>query len=94
MPRKTGFLFNELYMWHDPGNAAIFYPAGLTVQPGEHAENAETKRRFRNLLDVSGLLDKLVDVRPRAATEEEILRVHHREYHDRSRCCRRAARSR
>jgi acetoin utilization deacetylase AcuC-like enzyme len=83
MPRKTGFLFNELYMWHDPGNAAIFFPAGLTVQPGEHAENAETKRRFRNLLDVSGLLDKLVDIRPRAATEEEILRVHHREYHDR-----------
>ena len=83
MARKTGFLFNELYMWHDPGNAAIFYPAGLTVQPGEHAENAETKRRFRNLLDVSGLLDKLIDVRPRAATEEEILRVHHREYHDR-----------
>jgi acetoin utilization deacetylase AcuC-like enzyme len=83
MPRRTGFLFNELYMWHDPGNAAIFYPAGLTVQPAEHAENAETKRRFRNLLDVSGLLDQLVDIRPRAATEEEILRVHQREYHDR-----------
>ncbi|MDZ4734800.1 MAG: class II histone deacetylase [Rhodospirillaceae bacterium] len=80
MTRKTGFLSHELYMWHDTGSAAIFYPAGLKVQPGEHAENAETKRRFRNVLEVSGLLDKLVDIRPRAATEEEILRVHTRDY--------------
>ena len=80
MARKTGFLCHELYMWHDTGNAAIFYPAGLKVQPGEHAENAETKRRFRNLLEVAGLLDKLVDVKPRPATEEEVLRVHTPDY--------------
>ncbi|MDA0220869.1 MAG: class II histone deacetylase [Proteobacteria bacterium] len=80
MPRRTGFLFHELYMWHDTGHAALWYPAGLRVQPGEHAENAETKRRLRNLLDVAGMLDTLVDVRPRHATEEEILRVHTRDY--------------
>ena len=83
MKRKTGFLMHELYMWHNPGHAALWYPAGLKVQPGEHAENAETKRRIRNLLEVSGLLDRLVDVKPRAATEEEILRVHTRDYLDR-----------
>ena len=36
----------------------------------------ETKRRFRNLLDVTGVLDKLVQLRARPATDEEILRVH------------------
>ena len=82
MARRTGFLFHELYMWHDTGHAALWYPSGLKVQPGEHAENAETKRRMRNLMDVAGMLDTLVDVKPRAATEEEILRVHTREYVD------------
>ena len=80
MARRTGFLFHELYMWHDTGHAALWYPSSLKVQPGEHAENAETKRRMRNLMDVAGMLDTLVDVKPRAATEEEILRVHTREY--------------
>ena len=52
------------------------FPPGLTVQSGEHAENPETKRRFRNLLEVSGLLDHLTTIRPRPATETEILRFH------------------
>ncbi len=80
MPRRTGFLFHELYMWHDTGHAALWYPAGLKVQPGEHGENAETKRRMRNLMDVAGMFDTLTDIKPRYATEEEILRVHTREY--------------
>jgi hypothetical protein len=50
----TGFVFHELYMWHNTWNWAQVFPPSLTVQPGEHAENPETKRRFRNLLEVSG----------------------------------------
>jgi acetoin utilization deacetylase AcuC-like enzyme len=46
------------------------------VQPQEAFENPETKRRFRNLLDVSGVLDNLVQLRARPATDEELLRVH------------------
>lgn len=49
----TGFVFHELYMWHNTQNWALVFPPGLTVQPGEHAENPETKRRIRNLLEVS-----------------------------------------
>ena len=52
----------------------------LKIQPGEHGENAETKRRMRNLMDVAGILDRLVDVRPDMATEEDILRVHTKDY--------------
>jgi len=70
-------------MWHDTGTGAWVIPAGLTVQPLGHLENAEGKRRIRNLLEVSGLLEHLVLLKPRAATEDEILRLHTREYVDR-----------
>jgi acetoin utilization deacetylase AcuC-like enzyme len=76
----TGWLSHELYLWHNTWNWAQVFPPGLTVQPGTHAENPETKRRFRNLLEVSGLLDRLVSLKPRAATEDEIARFHTRDY--------------
>ena len=79
---KTGFLFHERYMWHDTGSAALWYPAGGMVQPGEHSENPETKRRLRNLLEVSGLMDKLIEIRAHEATKDDILRVHTPEYVD------------
>jgi acetoin utilization deacetylase AcuC-like enzyme len=74
--RRTGFVCHELYMWHDTGNYAGPMPFGNPVQPDTHAENPETKRRFRNLVEVSGLLDSLHLVRPRMATEGEVLRFH------------------
>jgi acetoin utilization deacetylase AcuC-like enzyme len=58
-------------------------PPGGPVQPYLHAENPETKRRIRNLLEVSGLLDKLKPIPAVEATEEQLLRVHTREYLDR-----------
>ena len=74
----TGFVFHELYLWHNTGNAASLFPSGLTVQPGEHVENPETKRRMKNLLEVSGLTDHLVNLKPRPATEDELARFHAR----------------
>ncbi|BCH24550.1 class II histone deacetylase [Mesorhizobium sp. L-8-3] len=72
----TGFVFHELYLWHNTWNWAQVFPPSLTVQPGTHAENPETKRRLRNLLEVSGILDHLVPIKPRPATVEELARVH------------------
>lgn len=74
--RRTGFVCHELYMWHDTGNYAGPMPYGNPVQPDVHAENPDTKRRFRNLVEVSGLLDSLHLVKPRMATEQEVLRFH------------------
>jgi len=79
----TGFLWHELYAWHDTGTGASVMPAGLTVQPLGHIESAEGKRRIRNLVEVSGLMDHLVQLRPRPATEDEILRLHTRDYVER-----------
>ena len=73
---KTGFVYHELYMWHENGNFAAFMPYGNPVQPYLHAEHQETKRRIRNLLDVSGLLKDLAQLEPREAGKEEICRYH------------------
>jgi acetoin utilization deacetylase AcuC-like enzyme len=76
----TGFVFHELYLWHNTWNFAQVFAPSLTIQPGEHAENPETKRRLRNLVEVSGLLDHLVALKPRYATEDEIARFHTRQH--------------
>src|SRR5438270_2238099 len=70
-------------MWHDTGTGAWVMPASLTVQPLAHIESAEGKRRIRNLVEVSGLMDQLVQLKPRPATEDEILRLHTKEYVER-----------
>ncbi len=76
----TGFLTHELYLWHNTGNGPLGFKPGLYVQPGTPAENPETKRRFRNLLDVSGLLDQLTSVRAKPAGDEQIATFHTRDY--------------
>ena len=81
----TGIVFHELYMWHNTGNFAGPIPYGIPVKPYEHSENPETKRRLRNLLEVSGLLKQLTPIEPRPATDEEILRVHTRRHLDKIR---------
>lgn len=78
--KKTGFVYHELYTWHDTGNHAGFIAPGFPLQPGMHNEHPETKRRFKNLLDASGFIDKLHLIKPREATEEEILRFHTPDY--------------
>jgi acetoin utilization deacetylase AcuC-like enzyme len=70
-------------MWHDTGTSAWVTPASLTVQPLGHIESADGKRRIRNLVEVSGLIDHLVQLKPRMTTEDEVLRLHTREYMDR-----------
>jgi acetoin utilization deacetylase AcuC-like enzyme len=82
---KTGFVYHELYQWHDTGNHAGFLYPGFPLQPGEHNENPETKRRFKNLLDVSGLAEQLINIKAREATDAEILRFHTPEYVERVR---------
>ena len=75
----TGLVWHELYMWHDTGTSAWVTPAGLTVEPLRHIENPDGKRRIRNVVEVSGLMDHLVQLKPRAATENEIGRASCRE---------------
>lgn len=77
---RTGFVWHELYAWHDTGHAVISQPPDLWYQPEEHVESPESKRRLRNLLDVAGVLGGLVSIAPRPATEDELARFHDRGY--------------
>jgi acetoin utilization deacetylase AcuC-like enzyme len=77
---STGFVWHERYMWHDTGSLAGILPPGEGVQPDRTFEHPDTKRRMRNLIEVSGLLEVLTPIAPRLASEEELLRFHTPEY--------------
>ena len=72
----TGFVWHERYAWHDIGTVTAHFPSGGWLQPDVQGEHPEGKRRLRNLLDVSGLLDQLVELPARLASEEELERLH------------------
>jgi acetoin utilization deacetylase AcuC-like enzyme len=67
-------------MWHDTGRATAMGQGRKWMQAWEHYENPETKRRLRNLVEVAGLFDDLVALKPRMATVDEILRFHTPDY--------------
>lgn len=80
---KTGFFWDERCFWHSGGNYAATVPVGGLVQPmaaGGLPESPETKRRLKNLLDVTGLIHDLSPHQAPPATTEELLRVHPQSY--------------
>lgn len=83
MEKKTGFICDESYFWHQTGNGALNIRSGGWVQADTHAENPETKRRVKNLLDRSGFMNELYQISPRSATREEIDMNHDSNYIDR-----------
>jgi acetoin utilization deacetylase AcuC-like enzyme len=82
---RTGYIYHELFGWHDTGTNTGFFPSdpALGLQPFVNYENAETKRRIHELIVVSGLIDHLDRRTARHATTEELLLVHPQEYLDR-----------
>lgn len=81
--RRTAFAFHEHCLWHDGGPCSVFPAPGGHVQPAAAAEHPETKRRLRNLLEVTGLMDELVPIKGAPAEEADLLRFHTRDYLER-----------
>jgi len=80
----TGYVWHELYGWHDTGTNAGLLPGNSTaVQPYLHFESPESKQRFHSLVEVSGLAAHLVRLAPQPATDEDILRCHTQAHLDR-----------
>ena len=81
---KTGFYWDERCFWHGGGNYAGTLPVGGLVQPlmGGLPESPETKRRLKNLIDVTGLSRDLDMRGAPEATDEDLLRVHPQSYID------------
>lgn len=81
----TGFFWDEKCFWHAGGNYAFTLPIGGAVQPlaaGGLPENPETKRRLKNLMDVTGLSGDLDMRSAPMASREALLRVHPETYLD------------
>lgn len=77
------FLQDEWCFWHTTGEHALVMPVGGWVQPptgASHAESPESKRRLKALLDVSGLTAKLDHRSASPATDDDLHRVHTRDY--------------
>lgn len=82
---STGFFWDERCFWHAGGNYAFTVPLGGLVQPfaaGGLPESPETKRRLKNLMDVTGLSRELDMRGADSATREDLLRVHPASYLD------------
>jgi len=80
---STGFYWDERCFWHAGGNYALTVPVGGHVQPpteGGFPDSPETKRRLKNLIDVTGLARDLVMTGTDPASEADLLRVHPEAY--------------
>lgn len=77
---KTAFVWSEWYAWHETGSGAGAERISRYAEPYPHVESPESKRRMRGLIETSGLLEQLIQIAPRAATEEELARFHTRDY--------------
>ncbi len=84
MKRKTGFYWDEKCFWHGGGNYAGMLPVGGLVQPmdGGLPESPESKRRLKNLMDVTGLSAELALSSAEPAGKADLRRVHPQAYLD------------
>lgn len=76
---RTAFFWDERCFWHSGGNYAFTLPVGGLVQPlaaGGLPENPETKRRLKNLMDVTGLTGDLDAQGAAPVTQQDLRRVH------------------
>lgn len=83
--QDCAFLFDERCFWHAGAHYAMLAPVGGLVQPlvsGGLPEAPETKRRLKNLMDVTGLSAELVCRSAAPASEADLLRVHPATYLD------------
>jgi acetoin utilization deacetylase AcuC-like enzyme len=78
----TAFYSDERCFWHGGGNYAFTLPVGGLVQPMPAGlpENPETKRRLKNLIDVTGLSQHLAMRGAVAASDADLSRVHPESY--------------
>ena len=75
-------MWHERYAWHDARGLMDSAPAEALFEPEPSLESGVTKRRFRNLVDASGLLARLVAIDPRPAPDDVLAWIHDPAYID------------
>ena len=77
---RTGFVWDERFMWHNTGRAGGLLDAGGWIEPYEHNEHPDAKRRIKNLMDATGLTERLVPIKSRPARDAELRYFHTPDY--------------
>ena len=77
---KAAFICDESYFWHNAGRDGGLFEQGKYIEDYGLAETPESKRRIKHLLERSGLMERLVQIKPQPATEEQ-LRYYHTQRH-------------
>ncbi len=81
----TAVCFDDRFETHDMGRGGLYLPVGGLVEDDVFVDNTQRIVRTRNLFRTAGLDELLEVVEPRAATPEELLRVHSQEHVERMR---------
>ena len=79
---RTGYMWDERLMWHDTGRAGGLLESGGWIEPYEHNEHPDAKRRIHNLFTACELTDRLTPVPSRVATKAELGLIHSDTYLD------------
>ncbi|MHA6195896.1 class II histone deacetylase [Pseudomonas wadenswilerensis] len=85
---NTRFFHDEHCFWHSGGLFALTLPVGGWVEPpsgSAHAESPESKRRLKNLVEVSGLGRALTHQGGEPVSLQQMLKVHTAAYLERFR---------
>lgn len=80
---QTALFWDERCFWHHGAGYALTAPLGDLVQPlatGGLPEDPETKRRLKNLIDVTGLGREIAQTSAPLASRNDLLRVHPERY--------------
>lgn len=82
LTRSTGLVFDERFLNHDTGAQAqvVMRDGSFFVDPESHPSSVQITRRIKQFLDGSGLSARMVPIAARAATEEELMAYHTRDY--------------
>jgi acetoin utilization deacetylase AcuC-like enzyme len=82
-PRPTAVVWDERFATHDMGRAALYLPIEGLVEDDLHVDNPARIVRLRHLITSSGLEQAVLVRGVRAATVEELTRVHSLEHVER-----------
>ena len=79
---STGLVFDERFLHHDTGTEAtvVTRSGSFQIEPEAHPSSVQITRRIKQFLDGSGLTGYMWPIEARAATDEELLAYHTREY--------------
>ncbi|HLI71630.1 MAG TPA: class II histone deacetylase, partial [Ktedonobacteraceae bacterium] len=79
---STGLVFDERFLHHDTGVEAtvVTRTGSFQIDPESHPSSTQITRRIKQFLDGAGLTARMVPIAVRAASEEELLAYHTREY--------------